>query len=437
MNIQIFQPFFISLLLGALLGFERTFTTREKQTEGDIVGGIRTYSLISLLGCVSAFIHREYVPGFLLVSYGALAGLVLIIYFLTFYKYDERGATTEVSMLLCFTLGVMVSSGLYVLSTAVAIVIMAVLYLKDYMSTVSGRLERADILAVIKFSIITFVILPVFDPSMSVKVGDIAGTGWDMFKAYPDLPAVPLINPHNVWLMVVLISGIGFTGYVSIKILGSRKGIGLTGLLGGLVSSTATTLTFAKRSVADKGLSLSFALAVLLACSTMFPRVLVEVAVINPALIKSLAFTMGIMAVTGFSVCLVIWRITGREETDDVPLANPFNIMPAVKFGLLYAVIVLITRFAGVIAGDGGVYVVSILSGLTDVDAITLTMSQISKQDPSKADQAAVAITLAAFSNTAMKAVMACMVGSEKFRKVIVVGFACIIGAGAAGLMFI
>jgi len=326
---------------------------------------------------------------------------------------------------------------MYSLAASVTVVIMVVLYLKDYMENLSGRVEKEDILAVIKFAIITFVILPVFEPGFSVMVSDLTGSGSSLYADYPALAAIPLINPHNVWLMVVLISGIGFTGYIAIKLLGSRKGIGLTGLLGGLVSSTATTITFARRSVSEKGLSLSFSLAVLLACSTMFPRILVEVAVVNSLLLKYLAFTMGLMGLAGFAVCLVIWRITGKEKTDDVPLANPFSIMPAVKFGLLYAGIVLMTRFISVVAGDSGVYAVSVLSGMTDVDAITLTMSNLSKQDPSKLEQAAVAVTLAAFSNTIMKAVMACVIGSGVFRRGIVAGFACIIAAGIEGLFII
>jgi uncharacterized membrane protein (DUF4010 family) len=122
---------------------------------------------------------------------------------------------------------------------------------------------------------------------------------------------------------------------------------------------------------------------------------------------------MGMMALSGFSVCLVLWKKSGKEKSDEVPLKNPFNIMPAVKFGLLYAFIVFLTKIVGDLAGDSGLYIVSALSGLTDVDAITLTMSQISKADPSKTSQATIAITLAAFSNTIMKTAMAVALGSK------------------------
>lgn len=437
MNISVIQPFAVSLLLGALMGFERSVSThRDEESSSDIIGGIRTYSLISLFGCISMFIDRSYRPGFILVAMAAVAILALAVYAITFYKFNERGLTTEVSILVCFTTGVLVAQGLFILSAAITVIVVLVLYLKRYMESFSGSITPDDMLAIIKFAIVSLVVLPLFDPSVQLVLGSITGKQ-AIFKKYPGLESLVLFNPHNVWLMVVLISGIGFSGYVLIKVLGSRKGMGLTGLLGGLVSSTATTLTFAKRSLADNRLSLSCSLAVLLACSTMFPRILVEVAVINSSLLPGLAVTLGAMAAAGFVSCLVIWNITGKEESDDIPLANPFSIMPAVKFGLLYAAIVLITRFISITAGDNGVYVVSVLSGMTDVDAITLTMSNLSKSSPDKMHQATVAITLAAFSNTILKFIMAFAIGSRKFKVGVAAGFGVILCAGIASLMLV
>lgn len=437
MNFSIIQPFVISILLGALMGFERSVTTsRGGDPDADIIGGLRTYSLISLFGCISMFIDRSYRPGFLLVSMAAVALLALAVYAITFYRFNERGLTTEVSILVCFTTGVLVSQGHFILSASITVIVVLVLYLKRYMESFTGGITPEDMLAVIKFAIVSLVILPLFNPSVQVVLGALTGS-LEIYKKYPGLQSLVLFNPHNVWLMVVLISGIGFTGYVLIKILGSRKGIGLTGLLGGLVSSTATTLTFAKRSLAGNGLELSCSLAVLLACSTMFPRVLVEVALVNSSLLPGLSMTLGIMGAAGFIACFVIWKITGREKTEDVPLANPFSIMPAVKFGLLYAAIVLITRFISITAGDSGVYIVSVLSGMTDVDAITLTMSNLSKNSPDRIHQATVAITLAAFSNTILKFVMAFAIGSRKFRLGVAAGFGVILCSGIAALLFV
>lgn len=434
-HIKLFQPFIIAILLGALMGFERAFATRIDDSEVDILGGVRTFSLISLFGCIAAFLDKNYQSGILIVSFIGVLALAGISYFISFSKHNERGITTEISLFICFAIGAMVQLNHYITATFIAIFVTFILYLKESMHKLIKRVESEDIRAVLKFAIITFVILPIFDPGYAYYLRDLGKLAW--LGEVPELMSVEVINPHTVWLMVVLISGIGFTGYVAIKILGSRKGIGLTGFLGGLVSSTATTMTFSKRSGDEEALSLPFSLGILLACTTMFPRVLIEVLIINASLLPSLSVTMGFMAAGGLAVCFFIWKRTKGEKSDEVPLKNPFSIMPAIKFGLLYAVIVFVARVMEVIAGDRGVYIVSILSGLTDVDAITLTMSQISRQDSSKLNQATVAITLAAFANTILKAGMAYVLGSRRLKKIILVGFTVILLAGFVGLFLI
>jgi uncharacterized membrane protein (DUF4010 family) len=276
LNLQTFEPFLIALVLGAFLGFERAFNVKIEQNEDDILGGIRTFSLISLMGALSAFLYTKYGTAVFAIAFAGLIVLTAISYYVSFVKYNDRGITTEISLIICFVIGVITYQSLYILAVFLTVLVVMVLYLKRYMERLTSLIETDDILAVLKFGIITFVILPLIDPKFALHLKDIAGAS-ELFKKYPSIFKVEIINPHTVWLMVVLISGIGFTGYVAIKILGSRKGIGLTGFLGGLVSSTATTITFAKRSIEEKGLSLPFSLAILLACSTMFPRVLVEV----------------------------------------------------------------------------------------------------------------------------------------------------------------
>lgn len=436
-QIEAFQPFLLSLILGALLGFERGFTFKAQDESEDVFAGIRTFSLIALFGCLSAFLEKNLHHGILLISFSALAVLTVISYFVSFYRYNDRGITTEISIFLCFVIGVVVYMGHFTLATFITIIVAVMLYLKETLEKMTQRIESDDIRAVLKFALITFVVLPVFDPAFALRVEDIEFFRGGIPDGYRELMNIEIINPHTVWLMVVLISGIGFTGYVAIKFLGSRKGTGLTGFLGGLVSSTATTMTFSKRSREEEKLSLSFSLAIILACSVMFPRVLVEVLVINARLLPTLAVPIGMMAAGGFIVSLIIWKRTENETTGDVPLKNPFTIMPAVKFGLFYALIVFITKLASAFAGDSGMYVVSVISGLTDVDAITLTMSHISRQDPGKLEQATVAITLAAFSNTIMKAGLAYTLGSAGLRKIIVIAFSIIILFGTGGLVIV
>jgi len=436
-QLETFQPFLVSLILGALLGFERGFTFKTHDESEDVFAGIRTFSLIALFGCLAAFLEKNMLPGILLVSFSAIAVLTVISYFVSFYRYNDRGITTEISIFICFVIGVVVHMGHFTLATFITIIVAVMLYLKETLQNMTKRVESDDIRAVLKFALITFVVLPLFDPAFSLKLKDFEFFRLSIPDTYTALMNIELVNPHTVWLMVVLISGIGFTGYVAIKILGSRKGTGLTGFLGGLVSSTATTMTFSKRSKEEEKLSLSFSLAIILACSVMFPRVLVEVLVINARLLPTLAVPIGMMAAGGFIVSLIIWKRTENETTEEVPLKNPFNIMPAVKFGLFYAIIVLVTKLASTFAGDSGMYIVSVISGLTDVDAITLTMSQISSQDPSKLGQATVAITLAAFSNTLMKGGLAIALGSSGLKKIVIIAFGIIILSGIGGLVIV
>ncbi|HPV41679.1 MAG TPA: MgtC/SapB family protein [Spirochaetota bacterium] len=437
-NLTLLQPFFIALFLGALLGFERSFTSRMEHEELDFIGGIRTYALVSLFGSLASFLGEKYMIEILLFSFLGIIILIAISYYISYSKHDESGITTEVSMLICFLIGVTVQKNHLVLALFIAIVSTAVLYLKRYMQRLGEKIENEDIRGTLLFALVTFVIL-IFDPDYNFYMKDIVIMGTGIMERYPGLADVKVINPFTVWLMVVLISAIGFSGYIAIKILGSRKGIGLTGFLGGIASSTATTLTFSKRS-GDTGhgdLYSSYALAVLLACSTMFPKVVIEVLIINASLVPKLLIVMGLMTAAGFSFCFFLWKKSSEKKVSDVELKNPFNLMPAVKFGIIFALIIFIARIMEVLAGDGGVYVVSFLSGLADVDPITLTMSQISRDDPTKVNQATVAITIAAFSNTIMKAVLASILGSKKFRKTVLAGFSTIICAGIVGLILV
>ena len=438
MKLYLLQPFVIALFLGALLGFERTFASRMDHETADFLGGIRTYSLVSLFGSLMSFLGDYYALELLYLGFAAIIAMTVISYFLSYSKHNEGGITTEVSMLICFTVGVITQKNQLVLALFIAIVTAVVLHLKDYLHRLGEMVEKEDIRATLIFAIITFIIL-LFDPDFTVLLKDIGMLNSGILERVPGIGEVQVVNPYTVWIMVVLVSAIGFTGYIAIKILGHRKGIGLTGLLGGLASSTATTVTFSKRSKegGETGSPYPYALAVILACSTMFIKVLLEVIIINPDLIGNLIIVMGSMAGAGFVFCFVLWKKSGKEKGEEVPYQNPFNISLAVKFAIIFAVIVFISRLTEVLFGDSGIYIISVLTGLSDVDPMTLTMSQISRDDPSKLSQATIAITLAAFANTAMKGVMACILGSKEFRKIILLGFGIILLAGAITLVIV
>jgi uncharacterized membrane protein (DUF4010 family) len=288
------------------------------------------------------------------------------------------------------------------------------------MDTFVRRITREDIYATLKFAVITAIVLPVL-PNREIV----------------DTAPFDVLNPHKIWLMVVFISGISFLGYVLVKIVGSRQGIGLTGLLGGLVSSTAVTLSFSQRSQRQSGLAKPFALAIMVSWTVMFSRVVVEVAALNVTLLGVLWLPMAASAAAGLLYCVYLYFSQRTNEAGEVQVSNPFELGPAIKFGLLYAVILLVSNAARLSPlEDTGLYLSSILSGLADVDAITLSVAELSKVGGLELSTGARAIVLAAMSNTVVKGGIVLSSGSGALRKALLPGFVLMLVAGV-GVAFL
>ena len=232
-------------------------------------------------------------------------------------------------------------------------------------------------------------------------------------------PPFDVLNPYNIWWMVVLISGISFAGYVLMKMVDAGRGIGLTGLLGGLVSSTAVTLTFTQRSKEQPPLSNAFAIAILGAWTVMFLRVLVEVFAVNRGLLVQLWLPMSAGALVGLVYGALLYRRQALALTNEIEIANPFELGPAIKFGAIYAAILLIARTAEMYFGNTGVYISSVLSGTADLHAITLSMAQLSLSDGLDPLVAARAVSLATLSNTLVKAGMVAVLGTPALKRVL------------------
>ena len=236
--------------------------------------------------------------------------------------------------------------------------------------------------------------------------------------------------------MVVFISGISFLGYVLIKLVGPRRGIGLTGLLGGLVSSTAVTLSFSERSRKAPSLSRALALAISLSWTVMFVRVLIEAAVVGGRLVTVLWPPILASGAVGLLYCtflLLSERPAGQEE---VKLAAPFELGPAIKFGLLYALILVSSKAAQMYLGDAGVYLASVVSGVADVDAITLSMARLSAAGDLPLSTAARAVVLAAMANTAVKGGIVLALGAPGLRRAVLPGLLAMLATGV-GLAFL
>jgi uncharacterized membrane protein (DUF4010 family) len=236
--------------------------------------------------------------------------------------------------------------------------------------------------------------------------------------------------------MVILIAGISFLGYLCTRVIGPNKGLATTGILGGFVSSTAVTMSMAAQTRKDPNLALPGAMAILGASSTMFARMLVIVSLLQSDLFLMLLAPLGGMALCGYVMSFILYRKAQRTVTDGANIShrNPFELRPALGFGLLYAGVLFISKAAQTYLGDRGLYASSLLAGTTDVDAITLSILRL-QQDGLLAAIAATAITLAAMTNTIVKVLLAGWFGGRPLIQYVAPGMVAILATG--GLILI
>lgn len=284
----------------------------------------------------------------------------------------------------------------------------------------------------------------VLESSRFVVTGRYSGDAFDHIQVGSQLRAefgmralsvmLSAIQPYKIWLIVILVSFISFVGYVLVKVFGSSAGIGLTGLVGGLASSTVTTLSFARRSKESPALNQHFAVAIILASTVMFPRLLMQIAVVNQQLMSRMAVPILVMAATG--VCVAAWYfVRGRQASpasETLSLENPFSLKSAITFGLVFAIILMVTRLAITFLGNAWLPVVALVSGLTDADAIAFSVSDAQQAGLISLDWAAFNAVLGAVANTFMKLALVFSLGDRGLFKKLLVAVVII---GASGLI--
>jgi uncharacterized membrane protein (DUF4010 family) len=406
--------FAAALGLGVLLGLER-----ERAHEELAFAGVRTLGMLALAGGIAAFVDAGLGRAWLALGvFAAVAALVVVSYGVTAWR-GELGITTEISALVAFLLGFLCVAGHVGPAAGLAVASGGVLALKEWLHRLAGRIEPADVEATLKFALVSIIILPLV-PDQNFGP-----------------PPLDVVNPFKIWLMVVLISGLNFASYLLVKIVGTEHGIGLTGLLGGLVSSTAVTLGFAQRSRAEPKQVAALALGILIAWTVMFARVVVLVAAVARALVPRIALAMAVFGIPSLVVCWFLWRRQRTEHTGSIDAGkNPFELGQAIRFGLVFGVITFAAKAAQVYLGTAGLYVAGAVAGLTDVDAIALSMSQLAAADASSVDAAGRAIVLAVTSNTLFKAGMVAFLGAPGLRNVIL-GVAALLVVMAAATFWL
>ncbi|HHF2876805.1 DUF4010 domain-containing protein [Vibrio diabolicus] len=401
----------IALLLGAIVGTQRGWVMRNS-VEGSRVAGIRTFSLVGLLGGLVGILANIYTP--LLIGFALIALVILtcIAFVIQQKKSGDVSITGVVSIMVVFVLGNLAVSGEAVLAAAAAVITAVVLDNKRELHQALQKLQEYELDAALRLLLISIVMLPLL-PNQSYGP-------WNA------------LNPYEIWWMVVLIASISFVGYFAIKIGGAKRGILFTSVFAGLSSSTALTLQFSHLSREQASISPLLASGILLSCGTMFPRLLIVLSVINPQLVKLLWPIVMAMMVALYIPAWWIWR---RSEVEQIEQSNkqtnPLALQSALFFGLVLAVIMLLAHALSDWFGNAGVLILSALSGITDVDAISLTLGRQSTQTLS-VTTAALGILIAASVNTIVKMGMVIAIGDKKlWHRIAPVMTGCVVvGAG-------
>ncbi len=396
--------FLVALALGALIGLEREYASYKHR--GHTYAGIRTFPLIALFGALSGYF------GDIITEWILIVGLIVmgIISILAYYAVSDKkhiGATTEVAGMLTFFIGLLAYQGELGLATVLAIIITVILYARSMLHHFAAKIHHKEMSATLTFAVFAFVILP-FLPNQS-------------YGPYG------IFNPFLIWLVVLLVSGISFAGYLLLKWFG-EKGIPLSGIFGGLVSSTVTTVNFAQRSQKEESRYKTLALGVIIANGVMFVRMLIEIFALNRSLFVTLLFPLGLLAIINGLFSYFLWKTT-KNIGGKLTLGSPFTLWPALKFALMFTVVLALVKAAEVYFSLRGIYLVSFFSGLANVDAITISLSQLANEGTAE-HIARNGIIIAALANILTKGGIAWLFGGKKFTWLVVGIFAVIVAVG-------
>jgi uncharacterized membrane protein (DUF4010 family) len=337
--------------------------------------------------------------------------LLVVVGYVFKARNGHVGMTTEAAILVTVLLGGLCYWNFVGVAVAIAVVTTLLLSLKLETDRLVESLTRKDVNTALQFAIVSAIVLPVL-PNQSF---------------FP--PPFDVLNPFKIWLMVVFISGISFLGYVLIKVLKGERGLGMTGFLGGLVSSTAVTLSLAQRSNKKK-ISRLLGFAILLSWTVMVPRVLVQVGVLNLDLFIASWLPLAAVGLVTLGYALFLYVARPEVNSEKIVLQNPFDIMTALRFGLVYAVILLVSRAAQLFFGVQGVLLSSFLAGFSDLNAITLSLAELSRSGGLSEQVATQGLVIAASTNTLFKGLIVMQLGSPALRKVVLPGMILVLAVG-------
>jgi len=402
---ELFSRLGIALAIGLLIGLERGWQQRE-ESEGERTAGLRTHALAGLLGGASAATALVSSPLFLAVAFLAFS------FAFTWFSWTEARAENDFSVtgvvagILTFTLGAYAVLGDYTVAIASAVTMAALLALKDPLHSWLKRLTWLELRAVLMLLAMTFLLLPIL----------------------PDRPIDPwdTLNPASIWKLTILIAAMSFVGYVAIRLTGDQAGIVLSGIAGGLASSTATTLSLSRMAREQASAAPLLAAGVLFAGMTMMVRITVIIGIINPNLLTTTGIPLGAAALSlAASATILLLRKSskpdgGAPNETSINLKNPFDIASALKLSALIVLIMIAAKVLHAYAGSAGLLVLAALSGLADVDALTLSVARLPVTEIT-ISEAANAILLCAAVNTIVKSIMSLVAGGPRIGVIVII----------------
>lgn len=386
----------VALAIGLLIGLDRE-RAEERKAQAEFAG-VRTFPIIALVGCLGAMLGPglgAWVPA---VAFLAVLAITVISY-LRSSRDGNVGATTEVAAIVTFLLGATAGAGQLVVAGAAGVAVTVLLVAKARLEAMSRTLTAGEVSAVLELAVISVIVLPIL----------------------PDRGFGPwgLLNPREMWWIVVLVAGLSFVGFVAVRTLGEQRGLAVTGAVGGLVSSTAVTLAMAERSREEPASHHAAAAAAVLASAVMSGRVLVFAGAVNRGILPHLAPAVVAMLVTGAASAWLIARFDPRQRVAAGDrIRNPFSLKAAISFALIYGVVLLVARGAHEWLGDKGMLAAAALSSVADVDAVTIAITRMGPGE-TMWRVPAVAITLAIVMNTLIKLGIAVMRGEGSYRRLV------------------
>jgi uncharacterized membrane protein (DUF4010 family) len=406
------QAFATSLGIGLLIGVER-------ERQQDAAAGLRTFALIAVLGCLFALLSEKTgSPWILVVGLLAVTAAMVGANYNAPQEESHPGFTSEIAVIVCYGLGAAVWFGYDILAVMLAITTTVLLYFKTELHSISEKMTGKDMHSILQFAVLSFVILPI-----------LPNQDYGPFNAF---------NPRQVWWMVVLISGLALAGYMALRIVGARHGAAVLGVFGGLASSTATTMMFS-RHAAERPEMLRLATPVILIANLMvMVRLWLISSMLSPALMLPLAIVFACGILPGLLFTLYGWK--SLSEGGDLPMpevTNPTELKTALSFGALYALVLLAAAWLQSVAGDKGLYIVALASGLTDADASVLSTLRMFNLQKVEQAHAVITVTLALVANLVFKIGLVVSIGGGALARKALPGLLAIGGGMGAGLLLV